>query len=61
MEIAGIPAKHKIVTKNCRKRSLEEIKAETVDELWEAFEELNKSWDKEADVNFRFVLLVDRQ
>ena len=60
MDIPGIPAKHKIVTQNCRKRPLEEIRSETVDELWQEFERLNETWPKDADVKFRFVLLVER-
>lgn len=51
---------HKRVTPICRERPIEDIKNETVEELWRKYKDaLNDESTKDAD--FHFLLTVDRK
>ena len=60
MNVPGLIAVHKVVTKNCRKRPIEDIKVETVGELWEIFLNLHNHWAMDSDVEFHFALTVKK-
>lgn len=60
MNIPGITSIHKIVTRLCRKKSHEQLKKETIDELWANYLVCVKHWPESSEVKFHFVLTVER-
>jgi len=60
MNVPGIIAKHKFVTQQCRLRPIDDIKRETVDELWDAYKAAVSGWSDDSEVIFHFALTVER-
>ncbi len=63
MNIPGVPVIHKVVTKQCRERPIEDIKKETIDELWASYLRCIEGWPKtgsDSEAKFHFALMVER-
>lgn len=59
MSVAGITSIHKVVSRECRNKSLEQLKKETVDELWENYLTCIRGWPDDSEVKFHFILTVE--
>jgi hypothetical protein len=58
--IPGTVARHRIISRNCRRRHIGEIIAEVNESVTEELVALDESWPKDSDVRFHVVVTVER-
>lgn len=60
MDVPGTIAKHRIITRECRKRHIGEILHEVSGDVLAEIVEIDRGWPKDSDVKIHVVVTIER-